>query len=66
MDNPFNRKEYIPSKINFIVVVSTNGGPWLATRSAFESYADAKRYADSCADCYHAKIFKTVDTDDSA
>ena len=62
-DNPYNRKEYIPSNVNYMVVVSTNGGPYLATRSAFASYDDAKKYADTMASCYYPKIFKTADPD---
>lgn len=59
-DNPFNRVEFDPRKVQWLVLAYTEeGGPQLATRSAFASWDDAHKYANTVASCYCPVIVKT-------
>lgn len=58
-DNPYNRVAFDPEVTQWIVLVQTNAGMELATRSAFANREDAGRYADTVADCYHTVIAQT-------
>lgn len=58
-DNPYNRVEFNPEVAQWVVLVQTNAGMAIATRSAFATREDAGRYADSIADCYHAVLART-------
>jgi hypothetical protein len=53
LDNPFNRCEFNPNFNQWVVIVTAGPeGPALATRSAFEFEADARRYMATIATCY--------------
>ena len=66
MDNPYNRvypldPQYAEAK--YFIIFVTYLGTQLATRAAFLTYEDAKRYCDTLAACYKARVVKVCDSE---
>lgn len=58
-DNPYNRVEFNPELSQWVILIVHKGKAELGTRSAFATERDARRFANTIADCYKAVIAKT-------
>jgi len=63
MNNPYNR--VYPSDPQYAeaqyFIICTDADTQLATRAAFLTYEDAKRYCDTINPCYKAKVLKVCE-----
>ena len=61
MDNLYN-KVYLSdpqySEAQYFIICVRDTGTQLATRAAFLTYEDAKRYCDTIHSCYKARVLK--------